>query len=104
MINIFEKYKRTDSVNEINLLIKSVLCLANNSFKDISDNYWLDILNNLINIDSNDPVKIISKLKIKRIIEFYKNILDDSTYNIKNDKFKTLIRWTVKSFNEKLTK
>lgn len=104
LINIFEKFKRDDSINEINLLIKSILFLANNSYKDISDRYWLNILNELINIDSDDPIKIITKLKVKRIVDFYKNILDDSKYNIKNNKFKTLIGWTTKSFNERRTK
>ena len=106
LINIFDKYKRNESNEEINLLIKSVLILSNDQLNDenLSDKYWINILINLIEVKSNNPKDVIQKLKVKRIIDFFKNIFDDSKYEVKKNKFKSLINWTLKSFYEKYFK
>ena len=97
LVNLFLKHKRTTKIQEVNLLIKSLLVKAGEYPIEQLENdlYWYELL------DENTT-------QIKNIIQFYKNILDDRKYKLnaelkfKNDKFLTLSKWTYNTFYEKL--
>ena len=96
-MNIFLTHKRSLKTEEINNLIIAILVKTGKFNRELlkNDFYWFDIL------DETD-------MRIKNIIEFYKNILDDRHYKIENkvksnkDKFVILMKWTYQTFFEKI--
>lgn len=89
LVNIFMKNKRNNDFNEMKLLIKSLLFKSSGIMKDSLNNdfYWLDIL------DENAP-------QINTVIHYFRNIFNDATND--KDKFNTLMKWTLKTFQERL--
>lgn len=92
LINFWLKYKRENTIREINKLINTILAYAIDNIKTETDDYYLN------NIEQTN--------ELQNICTFFKTIFNDKKYigNSKKqeDKFKTLMKWTLKSFQEKL--
>jgi hypothetical protein len=92
LINFWLKYKRENTIKEINKLINTILTYAIDDIKTETDDYYLN------NIKQTN--------ELQNICTFFRTIFNDKKYigNSKKqeDKFKTLIKWTLKSFQEKV--
>lgn len=94
MINFWKKHKQSNTIKDVNLLIKSILVYTKKFDETLENQYYFD--------------QIKSNKVLQNICNFFKTILEDKHYinqsNKSSDKFKTLIKWTYESFYEKLTK
>lgn len=94
LINFYKNHKRNNinSLDDIKQLIRSVLVKTEFYPKTLlhNDFYWYDKLNEIKSIDM--------------IINFYKNCIEERNYKFENnvkskkDKYFTLIKWTLNSF------
>lgn len=94
LINFYKKFKRDDisSLDDIKQLIRSVLVKTDLYPKTLlhDDFYWYNKLNEIKSINM--------------ITNFYKNCIEERNYKFENnikskkDKYLTLMKWTLKSF------
>lgn len=98
LINLYKKYKRKElnKLEDVKQLIKSILVKTGHYNESLlhNDEYWLNKLNEIKSI--YDIITFYKNCIEERKIKFEKNV------KTKKDKYLTLMKWTLNSFNDSL--